>query len=272
MVTIYSGVTRSSVGEEDMGEIDSMKFKNVISDKNLGKMDPRQKMAASLLFCTMSPRSSVYETKESETFHHRKALTDLNCFAELCPNLFEIIRNGEVPFYSSEEAANTRHKIGGPGTARLQALLDPGGADNMDELPEFDFWDLYPRGRCLDETARAACRPWLPGECSSESARQGHAYSPRRNQNLPEKQTTYEHRRALPAWPATRATASAQKPPTNAKRRSRTRKAAVAVPAKEPHIALQDHPLLLNAAKLRALPLAASSTSDKHDSWGLGLC
>merc|ERR1712107_836171 len=113
--------------------------------KNLGAMDPRQKMAASLLFSTMSPRSSRFD-KHNDTFQHRKALTDFNCFAELCPNLHEIIQNGEVPFYSSEEAANTRHKVGGPGTARLQALLDPGGADNMDELAEFDFWDVYPRG------------------------------------------------------------------------------------------------------------------------------
>merc|ERR1712187_908422 len=101
-----------------------------------------------------------------------------------------------------------------------------------------------------NETARAACRPWLPGECCSDAARAG---SPRSNQGLSEKQTGYEQRRGLPAWPATRATAIAQRPPSNAKRRLRTRKAATAASAKEPPIALEDHPLLLNAAKLPAL-------------------
>merc|ERR1712048_980849 len=141
----------------------------------LSTMGGRQREAVSMIFATAAPRSSLVEQVHHAHINHRHAVAKIDYFAELCPNLAEIIYNGEEPFYSSEEAATTRHKIGGPGVARWQILLDPCGADCSEEL-DLDFWDVYPRGRYHDEITRAQCEPWLPREGSSDSLRQAHAY------------------------------------------------------------------------------------------------
>merc|ERR1712176_86674 len=82
------------------------------NSKALGSQKGR--MAASLLFSTAAPRDPFGPGKHEEEMHHKGALlTSMNCIAELCPNLAELIRNGQEPFYSSDDVAAPRHKIGG---------------------------------------------------------------------------------------------------------------------------------------------------------------